>query len=103
MDASNESCDTANDPAAASCDDLASQLRLSLVSGVGPLLRKALLARFGNAANVFSAAPADVRAVPGIGAELTRRIVAAKEDVDVEEELRLCADNGITILSEEHP
>jgi DNA processing protein len=90
-----------NDPTAISCDDeLGSQLRLSLVSGVGPRLRKALLARFETAANVFAAAPADLRAVPGIGAELTRRIAVAREEIDVAEEMRLCAAGGIAIVSE---
>lgn len=90
-----------NDPTTISCDDeLASQLRLSLVSGVGPRLRKALLARFETAANVFAAAPADLRAVPGIGAELTRRIAVAREEIDVAEEMRLCTAGGIAIVSE---
>jgi DNA processing protein len=83
--------------------DVADELRLAMVSGVGPRLRKALLSRFGGAGAVFAAAPSDLREVPGIGAELARRIVAAREDVDVEEALRLCAASGISIVGEQDP
>ena len=37
-------------------DDLADAVRLSLISGVGPRLRKALLEEFGTAGAVLSAA-----------------------------------------------
>ena len=81
-------------------EELASQLRLTLVSGVGPRLRKALLARFQTASNVFSAAPADLREVPRVSAEIARRIAVAREEIDVAAEMRLCADSGIALVSE---
>lgn len=88
-------------PSLSSDDGLADALRLSLVAGVGPRLRKALLEEFGTALAVLAAAPADLRRVPGIGAELTRRIAVARTDIDVQAELDLCAANGIAILSEQ--
>ena len=81
-------------------DTLADAVRLSLVSGVGPRLRKALLEEFGTAAAVLAAAPADLRRVPGIGAELTRRIARAKDEIDVQAQLDLCAAHGIRILTD---
>jgi DNA processing protein len=91
------------EPAEAPTDDLVDAVRLSLISGVGPRLRKALLEEFGTAAAVLSAAPSDLRRVQGIGPELTRRIAVAREDIDVQAELDLCAANGIAILSECDP
>jgi DNA processing protein len=82
-------------------DNLADAVRLSMIDGVGPRLRKALLEAFGSASAVLAAAPADLRRVPGIGAELTRRIAVAKDDIDVQAELDLCAAHGIAILSEQ--
>jgi DNA processing protein len=81
-------------------DTLADAVRLSLVSGVGPRLRKALLEEFGTAGAVLAAAPADLRRVPGIGAELTRRIARAKDEIDVQAQLDLCAAHGIRILTD---
>ncbi len=79
---------------------LADALRLSLTPGVGPRLRKALLDAFGTASAVFAAAPADVRRVPGIGSELTRRIATARDEIDVQAELDLCEAHGIRIISD---
>lgn len=84
-------------------DSLADALRLSLVAGVGPRLRKALLEEFGTASAVFAASPSDLRRVQGIGTELTRRIAVAKEDIDVQAQLDLCAASGIAILTDLDP
>jgi len=72
------------DQSAASFDGMADALRLSLVSGIGPRIRKLLLERFGSPSAVFAAAPADLRCVQGVGAELTRRIAVAREEIDVQ-------------------
>jgi DNA processing protein len=84
-------------------NDLVDAVRLSLISGVGPRLRKALLEEFGSAAAILSAAPSELRRVQGIGPELTRRIAVAREDIDVQAEIDLCAANGVAILSECDP
>jgi DNA processing protein len=89
-----------HDSAQTTDDTLADALRLSMISGVGPRLRKALLESFGSASAVLAAAPSDLRRVPGIGAELTRRIAVAKNEIDVQAELELCAAENIAILTE---
>ena len=76
--------------AAMSSSDVADHLRLCLVSGVGPRIRQALLDHFGSPAAVLSAAPSELRSVQGVGPQLTRRIRAAGEEIDVEQELDLC-------------
>ncbi len=80
---------------------LADSLRLSLVAGVGPRLRQALLETFGTATAVLAAGPAELRRVPGIGSELTRRIAVARDEIDVQAQLDLCAAHDIRILSDQ--
>jgi DNA processing protein len=80
---------------------LADAVRLAMVSGVGPRLRKALLEAFGSPGAVLAAGVADLRSVPGIGAELARRIAAATDEIDVDGELALCAQHGIRILTDQ--
>lgn len=88
------------DSSAETSEALADALRLALVSGVGPRLRKALLDAFGTAGDVFAAAPSDLRNVPGIGVEIARRIAAAKDEIDVQAEIDICAANHIRILTD---
>jgi len=81
-------------------EDLAHALRLSLIPGVGPLTRKALLERFGSAEAVLSAPACELQGVPGVGAKLTRRIAAAQQEIDVEAEIAICREHGVAILTE---
>jgi DNA processing protein len=81
-------------------DELIDNLRLALVSGVGPLLRKALLERFGTPAAVLSASRDELQCVDGIGPKIAARIVAAREEIDAELELRIAAEHGIDVLTE---
>lgn len=80
---------------------LADALRLALISGIGPRLRKSLLEAFGTAKDVLDAPPSELRRVPGIGGELTRRIAVAREEIDVAAELELCARHNIKIITDE--
>lgn len=77
---------------------LVAEVRLSLVSGVGPRTRKSLLERFGSAAATLAAPPSQLREVPGVGAKIARAIVEARQTIDVEAELRLCHEHGLTVL-----
>jgi DNA processing protein len=81
-------------------DELVDSVRLSLVSGVGPLLRKSLLERFGSPAAVLAAGKDGLQSVNGIGPKIAARIVAAKDEIDAEAELRLAAEHGIDVLTE---
>lgn len=94
-----ESDDPAIDPVQ---DDLIDTLRLSLVSGVGPRTRKALMERFGTARAALNAAPSALRGVPGVGPKLTEKIACADREIDVEAEIALCREHGIEILTEGH-
>jgi DNA processing protein len=89
-----------NDPAAESTrGDLVDTLRLSLIPGVGPRNRRALLERFGSPKDVLAASPSELREVPGIGPKLCRKIADA-DQIDVEAELELCRAHGVDILVE---
>lgn len=86
------------------CDDaLTNWLRLTLIPGVGPRNRQALLERFGTPEAVLRAAPSDIREVPGIGPKLTAKIVKAREEIDAEAEVALCREQAVDILIETDP
>jgi DNA processing protein len=81
-------------------DELVDNVRLALVSGVGPLLRKALVERFGSATAVLAASREDLQAIPGIGPKIASRIAVARNEIDAEAELRLAAAAGIDVVTE---
>ena len=83
-------------------DELVDALRLALISGVGPRIRKSLLERFGSARAVLAAAPSELRGVQGVGPKLTHKIAGAAGEIDVEGEIALCREHGIRILVESH-
>jgi DNA processing protein len=80
-------------------NDLIDTLRLSLVYGVGPKTRKALLERFGTPGAVLAAAMSELREVAGVGPKLAHAIADADE-IDAESEIALCREHGIDILTE---
>jgi len=84
-------------------EELIDILRLSLVPGVGPRTRRALLERFGTSAAALRAAPCELREVQGVGPKLMRKIVAAGDEIHAEEEIALCREHGIAILAESGP
>ena len=83
-------------------EDLRQELLLALVSGVGPLIRRKLLARFDCAANILAASGDELQSVDGIGPTLARRILKAHEEIDVDEQLQICREGGVRILLESH-
>jgi DNA processing protein len=87
-----------NDLAFAS--ELVDSVRLSLVSGVGPLLRQALLERFATPTAVLAASKDELQYVDGIGPKIAARIVAARDEIDAEAELATAAEHGIEVLTE---
>ena len=86
----------AAEPVAA--DQIAAEVLLSLIPGVGPRIRKTLLAHFGSAQAVLATAPSDLREVPGIGAKISRAISTARREIDVEAELALCRERGVAAI-----
>jgi len=83
-------------------EELRQTLLLSLVAGVGPRIRRALLDRFGSPQAVLEAAPSELRSVPGVGPKLVRRITAAAAEIDVDGVIALCRQNDVGILTESH-
>lgn len=81
-------------------DELIDSLRLSLVSGVGPLVRRKLIERFDSPGAVLAAAPSELREVPGVGPKLMHKIASACKEIDVEREIALCSEHDIEILLE---
>jgi NAD-dependent DNA ligase len=83
--------------------DLRDTLLLCMVPGVGPRTRRALLEHFGTADQVL-AAPADqLRAVRGVGRELSVRIATARRQIDVDRELAICREHEIDIVCDTDP
>lgn len=83
-------------------DTLADMLRLTMISGVGPRTRKALLERFGSARGVLAASGSDLKEVEGVGPKLATKILMADE-LDVEGEIAICQKHGIRIIVESDP
>ncbi len=80
-------------------EELADTLRLTMVPGVGPRIRQALLERFGSARAVLAAAPSEWRDVPGVGTKIADNLAKA-DQIDVDRELAVCREHGIEILTE---
>ncbi len=83
-------------------DRLRQELRLALVSGVGPLIRQRLVTQFGSAEQVLAAGSENLQSVSGVGSTLAKRIVSARDDVNVDEQLELARANNIQILLTSH-
>jgi DNA processing protein len=81
-------------------DELIDSVRLALLPGVGPRLRKALLERFHSPAAVFAASRADLQSVEGIGPKIAAAIVAGRESIDAALELQIAHENGLDVLTE---
>ncbi len=90
-------------PPDGSAEELADALLLSLVSGVGPKTRQALLERFGAPAAVLAAAPSELRSVSGVGPKLASAIVRARQEIDVAAEIELCRQRQVAIVAQNDP
>ena len=90
IDTSQDSIGIGNETTAALC--------LNLVPGVGPRIYADLIDTFGSAAQVLSAAPADLRNVAGVGSKLVSAIVNAADTVNVDQQISICKDNNIEIV-----
>lgn len=79
---------------------LVAALRLALVPGVGPRIRRKLLDKFGTYEAIFSATPSELRAVDHVGPKVSKAIFAARQEIDVESEIELCRRNQVQIIAE---
>lgn len=78
-------------------------VRLTLISGIGPRIRRNLLDYFGNASEVFRADVFELRKVQEVGGKAASAILAARDTISVEKELALCEKHGIRILLDSDP
>jgi DNA processing protein len=85
--------------AAAVSPEVRALLALHLVPGLGPRLTAALLERFGSAAAVLEAGPAELCEVPHIGDKLAGDIYEALRDVDVDAELERMDRHAVRLLA----
>jgi DNA processing protein len=90
-------------PDAEQRNSLADAVLLSLVPGVGPQIRKALLAHFGNVSAILNAPASALREVQGVGPKLSQAIARAHEQYNVAEELELARQKDVSIVTDEHP
>jgi DNA processing protein len=74
------------------------EILLALTPDVGPILRGRLLERFGDAASVTAASEADLQTVQGVGPKISRRIVNARHEVQLDAQLALAREHGLSIL-----
>lgn len=86
-----------NDPA------LVDAIRLSLVSGVGPILRKALVDHFGSPTSALDAPASALREVHGVGPKVAKAIASARENADAEHEIAVCREKGVSIVTQDDP
>lgn len=79
-------------------EELAAEVRMSLISGIGPRLRHTLLDAFGSAQAVLAARRDQLQRVRGVGPKLCDAILSSAADIDVDAEIELCRTHNITIL-----
>ena len=77
--------------------DVRDLLALRLLPGLGPRLTAALLERFGSAASVLRARPAQLCEVPHIGPKLAEDLCQAMTRLDVDAELALLAQHNVSL------
>ena len=83
-------------------DEVRPWLLLSMVPGVGPLLRRDLLERFGSAQGVLEACPSELREIPRLGPKLCRAITSAAKTIDVDAEIQRCREHEIEVVTQWH-
>jgi DNA processing protein len=79
------------------------QILLALTPDVGPILRTRLIERFGDATAVFAASEDQLQSVQGIGPKISRRILGARHEVQLDAQLAIAREHGLTILLPEWP
>ena len=79
--------------------ELADEILLASVNGVGPLTAERLLERFGSASGVLRASIGELMQVERVGRNLAEKIVNASQEVDALAIVRFCEENGIVVLT----
>ena len=71
---------------------------LALTPDVGPILRGRLLEFFGDSQAVVAASESDLQRVQGVGPKISRRIVNARHEVQLDAQLAIAREHGLRIL-----
>lgn len=80
-------------------EDIADDILLSTVDGVGALTTERLVEFFGSATNVLNASVDELSRVQKVGPTLARKIAQARSGFDVDALIQFCRDNEIAVLS----
>ena len=75
--------------------ELRDAIGLAMVSGVGPLLSRALIEHFGSPGRVLRASISQLTCVPGIGPKTAAQIVESRKEYDPDVELAECRHRGV--------
>lgn len=73
-------------------------LALVMVSGVGPVIVRTLLNRFGTASAAIRAGASELRSIENIGPKLAEKIARALDNQEIERELDLCREHGVKVM-----
>lgn len=84
-------------------ESLRELVALNAVRGIGSVLHRRLVQRFGSLRGVFAASERDLREVRGIGPVLAGELRKAADGRVADDELALARRHGITILTAEDP
>lgn len=71
---------------------------LSMIPGIGPVRVRRLLESMGSVERVLLAREAELATVEGISNELARKIVKARDEVDLDREKALVSDHGVQVF-----
>lgn len=73
-------------------------LALTMVAGVGPIVVRSLLNRFGTAGAAMRAGESQIRTVDNVGPKLADKIARGYDNPEIDKEMALCREHGVTIL-----
>ncbi len=73
-------------------------LALTMVAGVGPIVIRSLLNRFGTAGAALRAGESQIRTVDNVGPKLAEKIARGLDNPEIDREMALCREHGVTML-----
>lgn len=74
------------------------EILLALTPDVGPILRTRLIEHFGDALSVIGASESALQGVQGIGPKISRQIIHARHEVQIDAQLALVREHGLRIM-----
>ena len=83
--------------------ELRNAVRMALVPGIGPRIRKALLDRFETAEAVFAANSDALQAVQGVGVKLSRAVRDPDWAIKADDEIVRCREMGVSLILQDTP